>query len=157
MRIAAAAVLALLLGACASDQAPVTSATGPTAVSGPSLATLAQGIALPAGYKVDSDRTTIFGTDERWTGRLTYTTSTAADEVFDFLHKEMPNFGWAELTAMRSDISILSFMSDSTARMATVHIARGGMLGANTRVDMVVTPQDTRPGRPSGAPRPQGR
>jgi hypothetical protein len=71
---------------------------------------------------------------------LVYTTSMSADDVFDFLHKEMPAFGWAEVTAMRSDLSLLTFTSGATGRMATINIMRASTLGS-TRVDMVVSPQ----------------
>lgn len=100
---------------------------------------IAAGTALPAGYKVDSARTIIFGTNESWTGRLSYSTASSADEVFDFLHKEMPNFGWREATAMRSDPSLLTFNNDATNRTATITILRGSVIGS-TRVDMVVSP-----------------
>jgi len=109
------------------------------AAAGLNMAPIAAGTALPAGYKVDTERTIIFGTNEAWTGRLSYTTGTNADEVFDFLHKEMPNFGWAEVTAMRSDPSLLTFSSSATARTATITIVRGSVIGS-TRVDMVVSP-----------------
>lgn len=109
---------------------------------------VAKGIAMPAGYKVDPGRTLIFGNDENWTGRLAYTARASADEVFDFLHREMPNFGWVELSAMRSDASLMTFVSDSTARVATFHIDRGSILGA-TSVDLVIGPKETSPARPA--------
>ena len=108
----------------------------------------AKGIAMPAGYKVDAGRTLIFGNDENWTGRLAYTTKSSADEVFDFLHREMPNFGWVELSAMRSDASLLTFVSDATVRVATFHIGRGSMLGA-TEVDLVIGPKETGAAKPA--------
>ena len=106
------------------------------------MAPIVAGTALPAGYKVDLDRTIILGAPDKWTGRLSYTTSTGADEVFDFLHKEMANFGWTEATAMRSYLSLLTFTSAATNRTATVSIARGSILGS-TRVDMVVATTGT--------------
>jgi hypothetical protein len=111
----------------------------------------AKGIAMPAGYKVDADRTLIFGNDENWTGRLAYSAKESADEVFDFLHREMPNFGWVELSAMRSDASLMTFVSESTARVATFHIGRGSILGS-TSVDLVIGPKESAPARP--VPRP---
>lgn len=145
-RRASAFVLLLGLAACA-EGAPVTANNTPGAADDAAAAgstaqimVLAKGTALPAGYKVDPGRTMIFGTDERWTGRLTYTASGTADEVFDFLHKEMPNFGWVEISAMRSDNSLLTFSSESTGRLATINIRRGSAIGA-TLVDMVVAPQ----------------
>lgn len=143
-RAIAALVLSLGLTACADQGPPVTaSSASTTAEAGGApaqLTVIAQGTALPAGYKVDTGRTMVFGTDERWTGRLTYTAAGTADEVFDFLHREMPNFGWIETSAMRSDNSLLTFTSASTGRIATINIRRSSGMGA-TQVDMVVSPQ----------------
>lgn len=142
------AALVVLFGLAACSEGPaVTANTAPSASdnaaaagSSAQLMVLAKGTALPAGYKIDSSRTMIFGTDERWTGRLTYTASGSADEVFDFLHKEMPNFGWVEVSAVRSDNSLLTFSSESTGRLATINIRRGSAIGS-TQVDMVVAPR----------------
>jgi hypothetical protein len=132
------ALILCVVGLAACAEKPSVTAT--QAPSAPAMATIAQGIAMPAGYKVDAGRTLIFGTDEAWTGRLSYSTKTSADDVFEFLHKEMPSFGWAELSSMRSDASVLTFTSDATSRIATIHIGRGSMLGA-TEVDLVVAPK----------------
>ncbi len=145
-RSVAALAFCVGLAACA-EQAPVTATSVPGAADAASgstaqLAILAAGTALPAGYKVDPSRTMIFGTDDKWTGRLTYTAAGSADEVFDFLHKEMPNFGWTEMSAMRSDNSLLTFRSDATNRLATINIRRGSVIGS-TQVDMVVAPQSS--------------
>jgi hypothetical protein len=144
-RRAAAAVLMSTLAACSEGPA-VTANNVPSAEDAAAAGStaqvmiLAKGTALPAGYKIDPSRTMIFGTDEKWTGRLTYTASGSADEVFDFLHKEMPNFGWVEISAMRSDNSLLTFSSESTGRLATINIRRGNVMGSTT-VDMVVAPR----------------
>jgi hypothetical protein len=133
------AVGLILLCACSGDRkTPAATSTGNAA---PGAAPMVAGTALPPGYKIDSDRTLILGADDRWTGRLSYTTSTNADDTFDFLRREMPNFGWSEMTAMRSDTSLLTFQSESTGRVATIYIARGGMLGGGVHVDMVVSPR----------------
>lgn len=142
---AVALVVLLSLSACSEGPA-VTANTAPGAAdeaaagSTAQIMVLAKGTALPAGYKVDPSRTMIFGTDEKWTGRLTYTAAGTADEVFDFLHREMPNFGWVEISAMRSDNSLLTFSSESTGRYATISIRRGSVIGS-TLVDMVVAPK----------------
>src|SRR3954467_9536236 len=96
---AALILCTVMLSACA-ERASVTAAQAPDE---PAVAMIAKGVAMPAGYKVDPSRTLIFGTDETWTGRLSYSTKSSAEDVFEFLHKEMPNFGWAELSSMRSD------------------------------------------------------
>ena len=143
----------MALAACSSGgssaKPAVKAAAKPGTPSGPEIVTalpVAAGTALPPGYKIDAGRTLIFGTDENWTGRLSYTTPTPADDVFDFLHREMPSFGWTETTAMRSDVSLISFLSTASGRAATIHIERGGTLGGGTRVDMVVSPVSTAKG-----------
>lgn len=133
------AAVSFSLMACAGKSPGDDGATTSKAAPGENVTPIAAGTALPAGYKVDAARTMIFGTNETWTGRLSYTTNSTADEVFDFLHKEMPNFGWSEMTSMRSDPSIFTFTSQATGRTATITIARAAKL-ASTRVDMVVSP-----------------
>jgi hypothetical protein len=131
-----------VLGGCGEKSTPPATAAsaGNAAVPPP----VVSGTALPPGYKIDDSRTLILGADERWTGRLSYTTSTSSDDVFDFLRHEMPNFGWAETGAMRSDTSMLTFASDSTGRVAMISIQHGGsFLGGSTRVEMVVSPKDS--------------
>mgnify|MGYP003344308467 CR=1 FL=1 len=145
----AALVLGLMALAACADKAPVTANQMPDE---PAVAMIAKGIAMPAGYKVDPARTLIFGTDETWTGRLSYSTKSSAEDVFEFLHKEMPNFGWAELSSMRSDASVLTFTSDATNRVATIHIGRGSMLGS-TAVDLVVAPKQSGKTPPTARPR----
>ncbi|TAL04050.1 MAG: hypothetical protein EPO08_02505, partial [Rhodospirillaceae bacterium] len=79
-------IFGLLVGGCA-DKAPPATSNG-TAVSATPIVT---GTALPPGYKIDSGRTLILGADDKWTGRVSYTSSMSADDVFDFLRREMPN------------------------------------------------------------------
>jgi hypothetical protein len=138
------------LSACAKQESVTAAGGAPTGTDGFNLPTITAGTALPAGYKIDSGRTMIFGTDDRWTGRLSYSTKTNADDVFAFLHREMPNFGWAEMSSMRSDNSVMTFVSESTGRMAIITIQRGSMIGS-TYIDMVVSPRESGKG-PSGAP-----
>jgi hypothetical protein len=151
-RICALILVGIVISSCSShsDTPPVTATTAASVQAGANgqlalPAPVAAGIALPSGYKIDTGRTLVFGTDENWTGRLSYSTSASADDVFDFLHREMPNFGWTETTAMRSDVSLLSFMSAGNTRVATIHIERGSAFGGNARVDMVVSPAPVMP------------
>jgi hypothetical protein len=143
--------LVSLLAACTpQNSGPVASPAAPDANSANSSpATLIAGTALPAGYNIDANCSLILGSGESWTGRLSYTASGSADEVYDFLRHEMPNFGWIELNAVRSDINLLTFEHDSTNRIATLRIERGTVLNS-TRVDMIVAPRNV----PQAAARP---
>jgi hypothetical protein len=138
-----------LLGCTPQNSAPVASPAPADANSVNSPETLIAGTALPAGYSIDANRSLILGSGESWTGRLSYTASGSADEVYDFLRHEMPNFGWIELNAVRSDINLLTFQHDATSRIATLRIERGTVLNS-TRVDMIVAPRNT----PQAATRP---
>jgi hypothetical protein len=140
--------LVLLAAGCSQNSAPVAAPSRPDAVSQNSPETYIAGTALPAGYNIDANRSLILGTGDSWTGRLSYTASGSADEVFDFLRREMPNFGWIEISAVRSDINLLTFDHDATGRIATVRIERGTVLGS-TRVDMIVAPRNSPASQPA--------
>jgi hypothetical protein len=134
----------LLAGCMPQNSAPVASPSNPETVNANRPETLIAGTALPAGYNIDSNRSLILGSGESWTGRLSYTATGSADDVFDFLRHEMPNFGWVEINAVRSDINLLTFEHDSTSRIATIRIDRGTVLGS-TRVDMIVAQRSAPP------------
>jgi len=97
------------------------------------------GTALPAGYRIDTVHSLILGEGEAWTGRLVYSAAGSADDVFEFLRREMPKFGWTEIYAVRSEVNLLGFASEPSGRIANVRIERGSVLDS-TRVDMIVSP-----------------
>src|SRR5579864_6812151 len=117
VRLIAAGVLPVLLAGC--NTAPPAPVTAPSATtSDPASAeVMVSGTALPAGYRIDTNRSLILGGGDTWTGRLSYTAAGSADEVFDFLRREMPNFGWVELDAVRADVNLLTFVSEATGRI----------------------------------------
>jgi hypothetical protein len=138
---AAALAVAILLAGCTAapgggDKAAP--ASGAAADAAP-LVDVPPGTALPAGYHIDSARSLILGDGESWTGRLAYSATGSADEVFEFLRREMPKFGWVETYAVRSEVDLLGFASTPTGRVANFRIERGSMLD-NTRVEMIVSP-----------------
>jgi hypothetical protein len=140
---AAALALALLAGCTA---APNGSGDKPAAApaDAPPVVEVPPGTALPAGYHIDSARSLILGDGESWTGRLAYSATGSADEVFEFLRREMPKFGWVETYAVRSEVDLLGFGSPPTGRVAIFRIERGSMLD-NTRVEMIVSPGPASP------------
>ena len=48
--------------------------------------------------------------------------------IFDFYRFEMPNFGWKEITSIRSDVSLLTY--DRGGRVANIRITRTKVSGA---------------------------
>lgn len=97
-------------------------------------------IAVPAGAKMDVDRSLVLGARDEWIGRLSLTAGDNATAAYDFFLVEMPKFGWQEITSVRSEVSVLSYSRGE--RVATVQI-RARTLGGSL-VDVTVSPR----GRP---------
>ena len=141
--------LAALLAACAAPHGGADTANA-AATDSRLVEIPVAGTALPAGYHVDSVRSLILGEGDSWTGRLVYSATGAADDVFEFLRREMPKFGWTETYAVRSEVNLLGFTSEPTGRVATIRIDRGSMLDS-THVDMIVSPASASKPPPSRA------
>ena len=83
---------------------------------------------------MDLEKTLILGSQESWIGRLVLETGQSAPELFDFYQLEMTRFGWSEVTAVRADISVLTYARDD--RVATIQIQRNSLSGATVNVTM---------------------
>jgi len=131
------AVAALLLAGCQgrSLTGGSTTAADTSTRSGPPQVA---GIALPDGYSLDTGRTIILGEGDRWIGRLSYSINSSANDMFDFVRREMLNYGWSEIAVVRSEISQLTYMSSAGDRVASVLITPSSLYGS--KVDMTVSP-----------------
>ncbi len=119
----------LLLGACAGESVEV--ATGPLEdAQGNPIPSFSQfpDIPVPAESRMLLDDSLIFGRDDRWTGRLAIESQLSASEAFEFFQREMPGEQWVEFTALRSDVSLLTFVRMD--RVATVTIESETLSGA---------------------------
>jgi hypothetical protein len=96
-------------------------------------------IPMPANNTIDLERSLILGGDQQWTGRLVINSSSSVADMYEFYRREMPNFGWQEVTTVRAANSVLVFQQGS--RVATIQIAPNrGLLGGAT-VDMTMAPR----------------
>lgn len=77
-------------------------------------------IPMPGKNSIDLDKTLVFGTERDWIGRVSLSSSMGVSEIYDFYKREMPRFGWTELTSVRSATSVLSYQMDS--RIATIQV-----------------------------------
>lgn len=118
-------------------------------------------IAVPGGAKMDVERTLVLGTRDAWIGRLAMTSGGGVTSTYDFFLREMPKFRWQEITAVRSEVSVLTYARDD--RVATVQI-RPRTLGGSL-IDVTVSPRgkaaplgsgDGSTGGLTGGPAPQG-
>ena len=135
------AILFLFLFISCAGKVPLIS----TGVSGPEglpaeEASFAKFNDLPmsASSKMNVGKSLIFGGDSEWFGRINLTVDLSAAETFDFYRYEMPNFGWKQITSIRSDVSILTYTRES--RVANIHITTARVRGAE--VWITVSPRD---------------
>jgi hypothetical protein len=111
-------------------------------------------IPLPAGNTIDMDRTLVLGGGEGgWTGRLSIGVNARVGEMYDFFRREMPKFGWTELTSARSATSLLAYQRDN--RIATVQIAPARLLGS--AIDITIAPRGQAAAEPIPPPPPARR
>ncbi len=96
------------------------------------------GIALPEGYSLDTNRTIILGEGDRWIGRLSYSINSTANDMFDFIRREMLNHGWVEVSVVRSEISHLTYMSAAGDRVASILVSAASLYGS--KVELTVSP-----------------
>ena len=94
---------------------------------------------MPANSRMDIKKSLVFGSDSEWFGRINLIVNMSGAEVFDFYRFEMPNFGWKEITSIRSDISLITY--ERAGRIANVRIDSSSSRG--TEVWVTVSPRGT--------------
>lgn len=94
---------------------------------------------MPNNSKMNIEKSLLFGSQSDWFGRLNLIVNMGGSKVFDFYRFEMPNFGWKEITSMRSDISLITY--ERGERIATVRIDSSSTRG--TEVSVTVSPRVT--------------
>jgi hypothetical protein len=92
---------------------------------------------IPEGATMDAERSLILGTGDNWLGRVALNTEGDVAEIFDFYRREMPRFGWTEITVVRAEASVLTYENGS--RVATVQIGKSTLGGAD--LDLTVSPR----------------
>ncbi len=112
-------------------------------------------IPMPGGAEIDVEKTLVFGAGEDWIGQLVLNSSFGAFDMFDFFKQKMPEFGWLEITSVRSATSVLTYSRQS--RIATIQI-RGKSLGGSVSTITVSPRRQAKPfgAAPAGLPPPPG-
>lgn len=93
-------------------------------------------IPIPANAKVDLDNLLVLGTEDGWIGRLALDTGYEMTEMYAFYEREMPRFGWDQITIIRSSISTMTYSRGG--RIATITLLPRTTGGSN--VDFTVAP-----------------
>ena len=134
----------IFLGGCGSGLGvkPMPMNKGEASKPGQASFSQFQDIPIPIGAEMDLDRTVILGARERWIGRLTLETSHNSIKLFNFFKKSTPEFGWQEITSIRSATSVLTY--SQTTRVLTIQIIAKTLQGSE--VVMTVSPRDQNTG-----------
>lgn len=149
-RILSAFTLAtlILLGACAQSVGISPSAPKDGDATLPAEPTFSQfqDIPIPTGADMNMDRTLIFGAKETWIGRLVLTSSMNTAAMFDFFKARTPDFGWREITTVRSATSVMTYTR--AKRVMTIQIRARTIRG--TEVDITISPRENTGGNGAG-------
>ena len=145
-----ALLLASGLSACNQTTPMVATSNAPSGTNSQTSASSAfsqfPDIPIPAGAKMNVDRTLVFGSDP-WFGQLALTASSNAGLMFDFFRNNLAQHKWQEVTSVRAPTSILTYMQDD--RVLAISI-QGSTLGGS-EMTITVSPRGT-----NKAPAPKG-
>lgn len=75
-------------------------------------------IPIPADAGIDLEQSLVLGTEDGWIGRLSLDVDYVMIDMYAFYTKEMPRFGWEQLTTVRARISTMTYRRGS--RVATI-------------------------------------
>lgn len=93
-------------------------------------------IPIPANATVDLDNLLVLGSEDGWIGRLALTTGHGMTDMYAFYEREMPRFGWNQITIIRSSISTMTYSRGQ--RIATITLLPKTTGGST--VDFTVAP-----------------
>lgn len=137
------------MAAGCGPSAPLAPSSRPDQTGSPSSPSFAQfsDIPVPSGAEMNLERSLVLGDRDSWIGRLAMTVPGGGGRVYDFYFSEMPKFGWAPITSVRAETSVLAFSRGD--RVATIQIRERTIGGAD--VSLTVSPRG-RPARPDAPP-----
>ena len=91
-------------------------------------------IPIPAGARLDDERSLVLGGPDNWTGRLVFRIGESSADTFARYHQEMPRFGWRLITSVQAESSVLTFSRGD--RIATIQIEGRTLSGSTGAITM---------------------
>jgi len=150
-RLAGACLAAALLAVagCAQQAAiqPAGGAGTGTDAKGQPMPAQYPDVPIPKGAKRNVDRTVVVGT-KTWFGQLSLDTTYSADSMYNFYTRELSNYGWRKITAVRAPISVLTY--DREDRVLTIAIQPNRIRGSE--VTVTVSPREDAAPEPAPPP-----
>lgn len=134
------------LGACGRGVGvtPAAINTGTSSTSQKPSFSQFRDIPIPTGAEMNLDRTVVLGPPESWIGRLTLETSHNPISLFNFFKQRTPEFGWQEVTSIRSATSFLTYTQ--SIRVLTIQITSKTLQGSE--VVITISPKGQSIGSP---------
>lgn len=129
-------ILAMILSACSIDTQSVSNTSGDL----PYTFSQFSDIPIPENASMNLDKTAIFGRENDWVGKITFTAPYSVGGVFDFYMSEMPKFGWSEITSVRGPNSVLTYSRDS--RVALIQLTPSNFQGTLIVLTMSPAPKN---------------
>jgi hypothetical protein len=102
-------------------------------------------IPIPKSREINLDKTMVVGT-ELWFGRLTFETGLSAEKMFTFYIRELTNYGWEKITAVRSQTSLMTYGRND--RIINIAIEPNRIHGSEVRITMSPREQSIIPKTP---------
>ena len=93
-------------------------------------------IPIPSGADMNLADTLVLGGADGWLGRLSLDAGFGMAEMYTFYEREMPRFGWEQITTVRARISTMTYRLGE--RIATITLQ--SQLTGGTTVDFTVAP-----------------
>lgn len=99
-------------------------------------------IPIPVDADLAIEESLVLGTDDGWIGKLAMDVGHPMIDMYAFYTREMPRFGWEQLTTVRARISTMTYRRGT--RVATIALQpRGSIdkltsLGGGTLIDFTV-------------------
>ncbi|GAB2179914.1 hypothetical protein DLREEDagrD3_01370 [Denitratisoma sp. agr-D3] len=121
------------LGACATGQ-PLVGASSPDKNGAVAASNTLQvsDIAVPAGAKLDTEKSLIMGASDKWLGRIVLKTDQPPVQVFNHFYTGMANYGWVAITAVQAQTSVQTFQRGD--RVALIQIEPSSLGGSTVSI-----------------------
>jgi hypothetical protein len=133
LSIVVSVTAALALGACSSmPGSSGGSAASSTKSPAPAGYQPVSDVPIPAGTKINTDKSLILGQADKWVGRMVLVTDRPSTQVYTYYIEQMPGFGWEQVSAVQGKTSILTFTRAD--RAATLEITSGTLSGSEVAV-----------------------
>ena len=129
--------VSMLLSACALDTQELGGSSNPDTSDLPYSFSQFSDIPIPEKATMNLDKTAIFGRENDWVGKITFSAPYSVGGVFDFYMSEMPKFGWEEITSVRGANSVLTYNRDTRVALIQLTPAR---FNGGTEVVLTMSP-----------------